>query len=88
MKHEPKGTANAMAFIAGVWYVLCVLWVVFSKGSYMGMMSTWFHGVDYGALPTADLAMSSALTGFMSFVVFAWISGYMFAVAYNHFLKR
>ncbi len=88
MKHEPKVTANAIAFVAGAWYVLCVLWVVFSKGSYMGMMSTWFHGVDYGALPTIDLTMSSVLIGFMSFVVFAWISGYFFAVAYNKFLKK
>lgn len=88
MKHEPKATANALAMIGGVWYVSCVLWVVVSRSSYMGVMSTWFHGVDYKALPTTTMTVSSILVGLVSFIAFAWLSGYFFAVAYNKFIKK
>ncbi|OGK19604.1 hypothetical protein A3G67_01025 [Candidatus Roizmanbacteria bacterium RIFCSPLOWO2_12_FULL_40_12] len=88
MKHEPKVTANALAVVGGIWYVLCVFWVMVSKSSYMGIIGSWFHGVDFNALPTATLTTSSVLTGLVSFVAFAWISGYIFAVAYNKFLKK
>lgn len=88
MKHEPKATATALALVAGAWYVLCVLWVVGSRSSYMGVMSTWFHGVDYKALPNTTMTVSSILVGLVSFVSFAWISGYFFAVVYNKFIKK
>ena len=88
MKHDPKATANALALVGAGWYVLCVLWVVVSKSSYMGVMSTWFHGVDYNALPSTSLTANSTLVGFVSFVIFSWISGYFFAVFYNKFVKK
>lgn len=88
MKHEPKATANALALVGGAWYVLCVLWVIVFKSSYMGIIGSWFHGVDFNALPTTTLTTSSVLTGLVSFVAFAWVSGYFFAVSYNKFLKN
>lgn len=88
MKHEPKATANALAIVGAVWYVLCVLWVMISKSSYMGVIGSWFHGVDFNALPQVTLTANSALLGLVSFVAFAWISGYFFAVVYNKFLSK
>lgn len=88
MKHEPKATAHAIALVGGAWYVLCVLWVAVSQGSYMGIMSSWFHGVDFAALPPATPDMGSITVGLLTFVGFAWISGYAFTVAYNYFLKK
>lgn len=88
MKHEPKATANALALVGGAWYLLCVFWVAVSRGSYMGVMGTWFHGVDYNTLPSTTLTLSSVLVGFLSFVVFAWVSGYFFAIAYNNFARK
>ncbi len=88
MKKDPQATANALAVVGGAWYALCVVWIAVSKASYMGIMGTWFHGVDYGALPSAPLTINSALVGLVSFVAFAWISGYFFAVVYNYFVKK
>ncbi len=88
MKKDPTATANALALVAGAWYILCVLWVVVSKGSYMGVMSTWFHGVDFNALPPSTPSLGSITIGLITFIGFAWISGYMFAVAYNQFERR
>ncbi len=88
MKHEPYATANALATVAGAWYVICVLLIVVSKSSYMGIIGSWFHGVDYNALPTTTLTTSSVLLGLVTFVGFAWISGYFYAVFYNKFAKK
>jgi hypothetical protein len=87
MEHNPKATANALAIVGGGWYVLCVLWVLVSRNSYMGILGTWFHGVDYNALPSTSLSFGSVVVGLVSFVVFAWVSGYSFAVVYNKFIK-
>lgn len=88
MKKDPKATAHALGIIAGVWYVLCVLWIIISKGSYMGLMSTWFHGIDFNALPSATPSLGAMTIGLITFVGFAWISGYFFAVIYNRLLNR
>ena len=87
MKHDVKATANSLAVVGGVWYVLCVLWVLVSKSSYMGVIGSWFHGVDFNMLPKTTLSLSSIILGFVSFVVFSWISGYFFAKVYNVFVK-
>lgn len=88
MKHEPRATANAAAAVGGIWYILCVLWVAFSQGSYMGVMSTWFHGVDFKSLPPATPDIGSMTIGLITFVGFVWISGYVFAIFYNQFAKK
>lgn len=87
MKHQPTTTANALAVLGAIWYMLCVLWVLISRSSYMGIMATWFHGVDFNALPSTTLTFGSVIFGFISFVVFAWVSGYFFAKLYNYFAK-
>ena len=88
MKHEPITTANALSFVAGFWYVLCVLWVVLSQNSYMGVIKSWFRGVDFSFLPPAAPNLNSMTIGLITFVGFAWISGYFFATCYNKLLKR
>ena len=88
MKHEPNTTAQALAIVGGMWYVLCVLWVFVSKSSYMGVMSSWFHGVDFKSLPPTTPDLGSIIFGLVTFVGFAWVSGYLFAVFYNQFLKK
>lgn len=88
MKHEPNATANALALVGVIWYVLCVAWVAISQNSYMGVMSTWFHGVDFKSFPPATPDFGSMTIGLVTFVGFAWISGYMFALAYNSFIKN
>lgn len=88
MKKDSQATANALATVAGAWYLLCVLWIMVSKSSYMGIMGSWFHGVDYNALPSVTLTTNSAIVGFISFVAFAWVTGYLFATFYNSFVKK
>lgn len=88
MKHESYATANALALIGGVWYILCVVWIAVSRSSYMEVMGKWFHGVDFKSLPPTVPTMGSITIGLITFVGFAWISGYVFAVFYNKFVKK
>jgi len=44
--HNPKATANALAVVAGGLYIICALWTMISRESYLGMMTTWGHSLD------------------------------------------
>lgn len=88
MKKNVIATANAAALVGGIWYLLCVLLVVVSRSSYMEIIGTWFHGVDYNSLPPSTVTPTSFWVGLISFAVFVWVSGYFFAVFYNKFVKK
>src|SRR3990167_8919427 len=87
MKCDTKASANATAIVGGAAYLICVVWVYFSKSSYMGVMSSWFHGVDFKGLPAKQLELGSAFWGFITFTVFLWLVGYFWAYFYNKFTK-
>jgi len=87
MKKDINATANALAVVGGGAYLICVVWIYFSMSSYMGVMGSWFHGIDFQALPTKQLELGSWLWGFITFTVFSWLVGYFFAYFYNTFIK-
>lgn len=88
LPHHPAATANALAVVSGALYVVCAAWVSFSRPTFMGMMGTWFHGINYQAIPYAPMMFTGIATGFLTFVIAAWLVGYAFAWMYNWFLSR
>lgn len=86
--HNPKATANALAVVSGVLYIICAVWTMISKESYLGMMSTWAHSLDVNALPQKAPDFGTLVIGLLTFVIAAWITGYAFAVCYNYFSKN
>lgn len=88
MNHNPKATANALAVIAGVLYLICAVWTLISRNSYMGVMNTWVHGIELSALPAKNLDFGTLLIGFVTFVLASWVTGYAFAYTYNYFAKK
>jgi len=88
MSLNPKASANSLAVVSGALYFICALWTLVSRSSYMGMMSTWVHGVNLSALPSTQPGLTSLLTGLLTFVLIAWLTGYAIAVAYNYFIKQ
>lgn len=88
MKHDPKATANALAVVGGALYLICAVWTLVSRSSYMGVMNTWAHGIQLSALPAKTLDMNTLLLGFVTFTLTAWVSGYAFAYFYNYFAKK
>ena len=88
MNHDPKATANALAVVAGGLYLVCAVWTLISRSSYMGVMNTWAHGIELSALPSKTPDMGTLLIGFVTFVLAAWVTGYAFAYTYNYFVKK
>lgn len=88
MKHDPKATGYALAVVGGALYLICAVWTVVSRSSYMGAMNTWAHGIDLSALPAKPLDVTTLVIGFVTFVVVAWVSGYCFAHCYNYFASK
>lgn len=88
MKHDPKATANALAVVSGALYLICAVWTLTSKASFMGVMNTWAHGVDLSALPSKTPDVGVLLIGLVTFVLAAWVTGYAFAYLYNYFAQK
>lgn len=86
--HNPKATANALASVGGILYIICAVWTMISKESYLGIMGTWAHSLDMNALPQKTPDFGTLVIGFITFVIAAWITGYGFAVCYNYFAQK
>lgn len=88
MKHDPTITGSALAIVGGGLYLLCALWVLLARPSYMWTMGTWMHGVNLSALPTRSLDLTTLLIGFVTFTALSWVAGYAFATIYNKLAKK
>lgn len=88
MKHNPIATANALAATGGVFYIACRLLVSLFPDLAFSIAQSWFHGLDIAQSGSWNLSLESFLVGLISFTVFAWVTGYLFASVYNYFSKR
>lgn len=80
--------ANAVAFTAGLISVICALGLAFAKDAFIGIINTFVHGIDLGALPVKEFTLGSVISGLIVIVVASWILGYIFAHCYNWCDKR
>lgn len=88
MHKNPQATANAFAVVGGALYLICTLWTLLSRSSFIALMNTWTHGVDLASLPSKPLDLGTILTGLITFVLSAWVTGYAFAYTYNYFAGK
>lgn len=88
MQHNPKATANSLAVVSGALYLICIVWTLLSRSSFIAVMNTWTHGVDLASLPSKPLDFGTILTGLITFVLSAWVTGYAFAYTYNYFAGK
>lgn len=88
MKHEVNVTAKAMAVTVAVIYIVCASAVVLFPGPAMAIAQTWFHGLDLARISTFNVTIGSFVIGFVTSTIGGWLIGYVFAKAYNYFLKK
>lgn len=88
MKYNPTATANALAITSGIFYVACRVLVGLFPGLMFSIAQSWFHGVGLVQSDLLDLTLTDFSIGIVSLVIFAWITGYTFAVVYNYFSKK
>lgn len=86
--HNPKATANALAVVGGVLYIICTIWTLISKESFLGLMGTWAHSLDMNSLPQKTPDFGTLIIGFVTFTLAVWVVGYAFAICYNYFAKK
>ena len=88
MKHEPKATANALAFTVAVFYIVCRMLVGILPGLSMAVAQSWFHGLELSKVSNWNLSMGWFILGLITSTAIGWLSGYIFAKAYNYFLAK
>lgn len=88
MKHEPKATANAAAVTVGALYIICRIGVALFPDLAMSVAQSWFHGLELSKVSVWNLSLGSFALGLVTSVLGAWLIGYVYANAYNYFIKK
>jgi len=88
MKHNPTATANALATTTGIFYLGCRVLVSLAPDLMFTIAQSWFHGIELTKLGSWNLSMGTFIAGLISLMVFAWVTGYIFATMFNFFSKK
>ena len=83
-----KAFANAFAVLIAFVYITCVAWVMVARDGFMSVTGSWIHGIDMKSLPYMPPTAGSLGFGFVTAIVAAWISAYVFVWLYNQFAKK
>lgn len=88
MRINEKAAANALGLLAALYYSICAILVYVASNLYKSIAVSWAHGADVSQIwLNQPPSMGSIIWGFITFTVSAWITGYMFALLYNYFIK-
>lgn len=88
MKHQPIVTANAAAVTVAIVYITCATAVALFPEFTMNVIRSWFHGIDLSKISSWNFSIESLVLGFVTATAYGWFIGYVFAHAYNSFLKK
>lgn len=86
MKHNVMATANATAITVGFIYIACALLVAVSPAFFKTVAVSWFHGMDLNSIWTGE-PRGNFILGLVTAMGGSWLVGYVFAQAYNKFVK-
>ena len=82
-KIKPKAAGYALASVAGIVSLTCLLLVLIAKEFTINLFGAIFHGIDLSQIAADNITVSSAVLGFVEVVVIGFILGWLFAVIYN-----
>ncbi len=87
-KLKPKATGYALASVAGIVSLACLLLVVIAKEFTINLFGAIFHGIELSQIAADNITIGSAVLGFVEVVVIGFILGWLYAVVYNWFSKK
>jgi len=87
MKHNPIGTANAVAVTTAIIYIVCRVGVSLFPDLSMTIAQSWFHGIQLTQISELNFTFGSFILGLATSTIGTWLVGYLFAKLYNYFLK-
>lgn len=74
----------ALALTGSIIYALCAFFVVILPTQTLKFFNYWFHGIDLAPIyRQPQITVGSFLFGLVSVIVFTYITGAIFAWAYN-----
>ena len=82
-KMKPKAAGYALASVAGIVSLVCILLVVVARDFTINLFGAIFHGIDLSQIAADNITISSAVLGFVEVVVIGFILGWLFAAIYN-----
>lgn len=85
---KEQAFANAFAVLMGIIYIICAGWVLVARNSFMSFFETWVHGINMKTLPYTPPTAGGLIVGFVTAVIAAWATGYLFVWLYNQFAKK
>lgn len=88
MKHDVDTTAKATAVTVGAIYLVCAFGVILLPSLAMSIAQSWFHGLNLSKISGFSVTPGSFVLGLVTSTIGGWLIGYVFAKAYNYFLKK
>ena len=85
-----RGWGAALGITCAVWYLICALFVAVVPTAYMWTINSWSHGMNFQSMyaPAKVFDLPTVVAGFVTFTVFGWLSGFLFATVYNKLNTR
>ncbi len=84
MKLSPNRSGITLAVTFAILYVGCALLSFAWPGLLVGIAASWAHSINVASLaPGPSVTFGSMLYGLLTFMVFGYISGGVFALAWN-----
>lgn len=82
-KLKPKLTGYALAIVAGIVSLACLLLILVAGEFAVNLFGAMFHGIDLSQIMTDNITIGSAILGLVEAVVIGFVLGWLFAVVYN-----
>ena len=86
MRLKTNALANASAILTGIIYVACAVLVGLLPDFFKAVATSWFHGMDLGAIWTGA-PRGNFFLGLVTAMGGTWITGWLFAWLYNKLIK-
>ncbi len=79
---------KALATTSGILYAACVALIAIFPAATMDLFAKMFHGIDISKIASAPAGLDIILIGFVQILIYGFLAGWIFAKAYNYFLKK
>jgi len=87
MKLNEMAWANALAVMMGAVYIFCAVAVAIFPGISRVVATSWFHGMDLGAVWTGA-PRGNFFLGLVTAMGLTWLAGWVFALTYNKLARK
>ncbi|MBS3065885.1 hypothetical protein J4229_02455 [Candidatus Pacearchaeota archaeon] len=86
-KLSPKVVALSLAVVSGILYIVCAILLALTPAGTLALFNNLFHGIDLTSITKTSVTFGSTLIGLIEIVVYALITGWLFAKVYNYFSR-